>query len=319
MLRTLFSPRLVVLHLTVVAVLVSFGWLGNWQLGVFEDSGRPRAATDPAAVPAATLTKVGERIGADAASRRVTAEGVFDAERQLLVADRTPDADVPGGRLARGKGYWTLTALRLPDGTALPVVRGWAATAEGAAVAVPEGRVTVEGRLLPSEATGSVVRGGGALPAGQVLTVSTAELINLWRGMPLRDGFLVAATPEPTGVLRAVAAGPPTVPGGFTWRNLAYAAQWWIFALFAVFMWFHFVRDALRAARRPATPAGEDGEADDAEDAGGADSGAGGESADSREPAPELERPAETERSRRAGRAVTVAGERAEASRAQEA
>ncbi|MEU4404730.1 SURF1 family protein [Streptosporangium sp. NPDC023963] len=240
MLRILFSARVVVLHLLAVGALVVCGLLGRWQLGVFEESGRPQSLLDPAPVAVATLTAPGEHLTADKVSRRVTAEGTFDASKQLLVAERDG-------------GLWLLAPLDLGDGTSIPVVRGWVATAGDPAVTAPSGgRVTVTGRLQPSEATDSVQRRVRQLPPGQVLTVSSAELINVWRGTRLRDGFLVAATqsPAPQVAARPVSVPPPTERGGLTWRNLAYAAQWWIFGLFAVFMWWHFVRDALRGRTR---------------------------------------------------------------------
>ena len=44
---------------------------------------------------------------------------------------------------------------------------------------------------------------------------------------------------------------PPDLPSGFTLRNLAYALQWWIFALFALWMWWKMVRDAHRRSLAP--------------------------------------------------------------------
>ncbi|MCK2221004.1 SURF1 family protein [Actinomadura sp. ATCC 31491] len=248
MLRTLLSPRLIGLHLLTIGVLVAFILLGRWQLGVFEDSGRPRAAADPAPVPAATLAPLSAQLTGEVVGRRVTAEGEYDATRQLLVADRRPDVDAPGGNVSRDDGYWVLTPLRLDDGTLMPVVRGWTRTSDDPAVAdVPRGRVTVAGRLRPQQGTDSVQRRNEGLPAGQVQTVSTGELVNLWTGQKVRTGFVVAQ--PPSGALAQVKVAPPATEGTLTWRNLAYAANWWIFAGFAVFMWFHFVRDAVRTDR----------------------------------------------------------------------
>ncbi len=247
MLRTLFAPRLVALHLLVIGVLISFALLGRWQLGVFEASGKPRLGADPATVSVTALAQVGRRAGADVAGRRVSAEGTFDAADQLLVADRVADVSAPGGRAASGRGFWLLTPLRLADGTVIPVVRGWIPAVNDPATAVPTGTVIVTGRLWPAEQTDAVQR-VGHLPSGQVATVSTAELINTWADVRLRDGFVVATGQDPPSGVRPVAVPAPTVGSGFTWRNLAYAAQWWIFAIFAVFMWFHFVRDAVRSA-----------------------------------------------------------------------
>ncbi|WP_433252790.1 SURF1 family protein [Streptosporangium sp. CA-135522] len=235
MLRILFSPRVLALHLLAIGALVACGLLGRWQLGVFEDSGRPHATRDPAPVAVGDLTRPGRHMTSEAAGRRVTAEGTFDPSRQVLVAERDG-------------GLWLLASLDLGDGTSIPIVRGWVSRADDPAVAVPAGKVTVTGRLQPSEATDSVRRRARQLPQGQVLTVSSAELINVWRGAKLRDGFVVATTqsPPPAVAAKPVNAPPPTEAGGLTWRNLAYAAQWWIFGLFAVFMWWHFVRDILR-------------------------------------------------------------------------
>jgi cytochrome oxidase assembly protein ShyY1 len=235
MFRILFSPHVVVLHLLAIGALVACGLLGRWQLGVFEDSGKPHAVLDPAPVAVATLTAPGRQMTTVAVSRQVTAEGTFDASKQLLVAERD-------------KGLWLLTPLDLDDGTSIPVVRGWVATADDPATAVPVGKVKVTGRLQPSETLDSVQSRPRQLPPGQVMTVSSAELINRWQGVKLRNGYVVATgqSPAPAVAAKPVSMPPPTEPGGFTWRNLAYAAQWWIFGLFAVFMWWHFVRDALR-------------------------------------------------------------------------
>ncbi|GII82839.1 SURF1-like protein [Sphaerisporangium siamense] len=280
MLRTLFSPRLVGLHLVTIGVLISFTLLGRWQLGVFEESGKPHAATDPAPVALSTLVQEGKRVPVEALSRRVTAEGTFDASRQLLVAERAPTVETGGGA-QKDAGFWLLTPLQLADGSLMPVVRGWVATASDPAVAVPSGQVRFSGRVQPSEPSDFARRRTAPLPEGQIATVTTAQLINVWHGTRLQDGFVVATsqvTPVPPGGpgqttaappqtpesaqagsqgqvqdMRLVAVPGPTAAGGFTWRNLAYAAQWWIFAAFAVFMWFHFVRDAVRAARATET------------------------------------------------------------------
>ncbi|MFC6087037.1 SURF1 family protein [Sphaerisporangium aureirubrum] len=260
MLRTLLSPRLVGLHLVTIGVLIAFTLLGRWQLGVFEDSGRPRTTQDPAPVALTSLTGPGPGTPVAALGRRVTVTGTFDAADQLLVAERVPSVETGGGT-SPDAGFWLLTPMRLADGSVIPVVRGWVASATDPAVAVPPGELTVTGRLQPSEPTDFARRRGAPLPAGQVETVSSAVLVNVWHGARLRDGFVVATGAVPGApAVKPVAVPPPTVAGGFTWRNLAYAAQWWIFAAFAVFMWFHFVRDTLRG-RRDGT--GPDGPAED--------------------------------------------------------
>jgi cytochrome oxidase assembly protein ShyY1 len=238
MLKAVFSPSLVAIHLVTIAVLVSFILLGRWQLGVFEDSAKPHAAVDPAPVAVTTLSRAGAHITEDGVNRKVTATGVYDGERQLLV---------PG----RDDGFWLVAPLDLGDGTAVPVVRGWVAKPGEPAVAVPAGKVSLVGRLRPSEQVDGVRRDVRRLPQGQVLTVSTAELINVWHGTRLRDGFVIAMTqtPPPAAAPKPIKTEAPSQEGAFNWRNLAYALNWWLFGVFAVFMWFHFVRDTLRGRK----------------------------------------------------------------------
>ncbi|RBQ16985.1 SURF1 family protein [Spongiactinospora rosea] len=251
MLRTVFSSRLVGMHLVAIAALVAFGLLGRWQLGVFEDSGRPQTVSDPPAVALATLSKPGEHITRAATNRKVTAEGVFDPARSLLVAGREG-------------GFWLLDSLDLGDGTQVPVVRGRVARPGDPAAALPQGKVTVTGRLLPPEQVDSLRRDVRTLPAGQVLSVSTAELINVWPGARLRDGYVVATAQSPAPAVAAdpVPVTPPSTPGEFSWRNLAYAANWWIFGVFTIFLWFHYVRDAHRTRVREEREPEHDGDAD---------------------------------------------------------
>ncbi|MFI6811206.1 SURF1 family protein [Nonomuraea sp. NPDC050328] len=239
MLRTLLSPRLWGLHLVVIGAVAAFILLGRWQLGVFEESGRPHASADPAPVAVEELVKAGATFSEP--GRRVVASGAYDAGRQLLVPDRKPDVDAVGGRAARGAGFWVVTPLRLADGSLVPVVRSWVAQ-PAAAPPVPAGPVKVEGRTRPPEPTDSVQRTASSLPAGQVSTVTPAELINLWPGESVRNGFVVAAD-------SGIKIPSPQVGGSVTWRNLAYALNWWIFAVFAVFMWVHYVREAVRTSR----------------------------------------------------------------------
>lgn len=240
--RILLAPRMLGLHLALVVVLPSFIMLGFWQLGRFETTGapQPKARPEAAAVPLDRLVAPGERLTRDDVTRPATVKGTFDQAGQLLVANK------PHGER---DGFWVLTPLRTADGVALPVVRGWVASPQDPATAVPGGTVTVTGRLQPPESSQATAPAG--LPAGQISMVRTSELINRLPYRTLYDGYLVQSAQIP-----AAAKPPVTVtvdeepePRAFNWRNLAYALQWWIFAGFAVFMWFHIVRDQLRKAR----------------------------------------------------------------------
>ncbi len=75
-----------------------------------------------------------------------------------------------------------------------------------------------------------------------------ADLVNRV-DYPVANAYVTDTAPA--AGLRAV---PPADPGQATrrldWRNLAYAAQWWVFALFAVVIWFRAVRDERRETGR---------------------------------------------------------------------
>lgn len=246
MLKTALQPRWLPLHVLMVAAVVTCVLLGGWQLGsarqsdsaTSEHAGSVEAGSVDAA-PAELTAVISPRqtFPGDSSNRPVTARGRYDAQAQLLVA----------GRELEGRtGYWLLTPLLVGD-AAVPVVRGWVASAQDPAAArdaVPSGEVEVTGRLLASEPT-SAFRPAGAteLPAGQLVAVDTVELVNRWP-YPLYNAFVVLTAQEPGSDVAAVPP-PPDRPGGqLSLRNLAYGAQWWIFGGFTVFLWWRILRDA---------------------------------------------------------------------------
>ena len=183
---------------------------------------------------------------------------------------------MPGRSLDGRTGFWVLTPLVLPDGSAVPVVRGWTADpAGGASAGLPPGDVTVQGVLEPSEPPDGLRPGDVSdLPTDQVPLVSAPLLVQRWP-YPLLTGYVVqtASTPAPAAAegaqLRAVP--PPTARTSLAWQNLSYALQWWVFSLFGLFFWYRLVRDDARGElRRPdhADPAGAgpDGIGDDERD-----------------------------------------------------
>src|SRR4051795_5414372 len=114
--------------------------LGEWQLDRARQKGerdRIKAAQTQPPVPLTSLIAARAAFPESAADRRVTVQGSWDGSRQLLV---------PGRRLGDASGLWVLTPLRLPDGSGVPVVRGWVPDAGNAAAdpkALPAGRVDV--------------------------------------------------------------------------------------------------------------------------------------------------------------------------------
>jgi cytochrome oxidase assembly protein ShyY1 len=254
-LRTALKPRWLGLFAVLVAVLVSFTWLGLWQLDVARDRGRAAAVEKAPAQPVvdlATVVRPHEQFPADGSGRRVRATGSYAADGQLLVAPR---------RLDGRTGYWVVAPLVVDTGGTLAVVRGF--TTDPAAVPPPpEGTFTLLGSLAPGESPAERPAPSGDAPAAfpVVGSIDLAVLVNQWDG-DLYNAFVFAVEERGAGDAQLDAAPLERVPpprigeAGLSWRNAAYALQWWIFAVFAAYMWFRMVRDDADRDRREAEAA----------------------------------------------------------------
>ncbi len=245
MLRTALQPRWLGLLLVVVVTCAGFSWLGWWQLGVAADRAaakyRAEVATRPRA-PLATVLQPQQPFPAAADARSVVAEGKFDPRRQLFIQ----------GRLQRGQpGWWVIGALQTDIGW-LAVVRGWTANPDQVLPERMPERIRVLGALQPDEAPKPP---GPQFRADQIASVDAAELANRW-DTPLFNAYLIASDETRLGSggsnrLPGTQWVPPPGPQnpGLSWRNAAYAVQWWIFAGFTLVLWWKMVRQA--AAIRP--------------------------------------------------------------------
>jgi cytochrome oxidase assembly protein ShyY1 len=247
-LRTALKPRWLALLAVVLVAAAVMARLGEWQLDRARQKGereRLAAAAAHPAVPVQQLLPVGTAFPASAVGRRVTAHGRWDRAHQILV---------PGRRLGDAAGLWVLTPLRLADGSAVAVVRGWtpdAGTAASTAPALPAGDVDLAGVLRPSEPVDDLRPGALAdAPPGQVPLAAAALLVQVWP-YPLADGYIVQTSPTPAGGLRAV---PPEPPAGLAFQNLSYALQWWLFSAFGLFFWWRLVRDDHRGTLHASEP-----------------------------------------------------------------
>jgi surfeit locus 1 family protein len=236
------KPRWLGLLAIVLLVIATFGMLGLWQLNVARDKGRVEqirvAPTRPSADLAAVLSPHSAFPG-DGTGRRITVAGRYDGSGQVLVAPR---------RLRGVAGYWVVTPLVVrSSGARIAVVRGFV-TDPRQALAPSAAEITVSGTLAPGEspsADGPVA--AASMPKGQMATLDLSFLVNRWPGA-LYNAFVFAGAEQPDVTSAASPAvqrvpAPPLTGGGLSWRNAAYAFQWWIFALFAAYMWWKMVRD----------------------------------------------------------------------------
>lgn len=248
MTRFALQPRWLLWHLLLVAVLISFGWLGRWQLNAYEDKG-PKGSPDSRPVVAlARVTGPGDRLDAADLGRRVRISGTYDGGRTLLV----PGRPRPGADGAGADGLLVVSPLRTADGV-LPVVRGWVRSASDRAARTPTGPVTVTGLVQRSE-DGPPPGAPVDVPAGRLPYVATVTLLDAlpYRPAELYDGFLALRGERPSPAARPVPVPAQAPPSGGVgrWRNLGYALQWWVFAGAAGFFWWVVLRRAWQ--ERPA-------------------------------------------------------------------
>lgn len=202
-----------------VAVALAMGWLGLWQMQVFESQGQDSAAAR-AALPALRLSEV-KAAGLPAAfGRTVIADGGYLKGQDRLVISSDGTARV-------------LSAMRLKDGRVLAVVRGMLpgyGSTPAPKVRIPDpppGELLQQGVLLPSE-TAQEARDG------LLGSVNLPQLVQEWP-TPLIDGFLTIGPSD--AALQGLLPAEAKLPGGQgSARNAGYALQWWVFGGFALIM-----------------------------------------------------------------------------------
>ncbi len=241
--RFLFNPR----WLGLLAFVLVFGavcfQLGMWQFHRLQDRFdrndviSAHLAADPvdldvAAPPGTTIDESTEWT-------RVTLRGSYDPDRAASVKftqrDSAPGVDV-------------VVPLRLDDGTAILVDRGWMQTLNSNdrpdLPAPPDGEVTVQGWLRQdNNAGGDAVR----VFDGQVRAIDSTGFAE---SVPydLRDGYVNAQEESPAPATELAPEPEPELGQGV---HFFYALQWWFFGLLGLvgYVWFA-VQEARDRRRR---------------------------------------------------------------------
>lgn len=246
MIRTALQPKWLGGLLLAIVFAVICGLLGNWQLDEARSEGRAQEIERAAALPVAPLTEVVEPQSGfprDGSTRRITADGSYAGEHQVLIADR---------RLDGVSGYWVVTPLVVdPTGAWLPVLRGFVTDIADAPTA-PDGAVAIAGALAPGESPTSEA----GLPDGVYRSIDMGLLVNAW-DTEVYNAFVFLTDESVDGAaLSGAALGdlqrvpPPTgAASELNLKNAMYAVQWWVFALFGFFLWWRAVRQDHDASR----------------------------------------------------------------------
>ena len=266
MLKTALKPRWILLLILAMALAAVFVLLSQWQLNSSRETPPPAPSTTETVRPLTGVLAPLTPLYASGADQMVSLDGAFLPDTRMLVQNRLRD-DV--------EGFWVVQGFAVdgsggdgpeaaPGGDAvIPVVLGWVPEAEDAAsVAVQQGAAGVVGRLLPPEAPEVQQPVEGEVP-----TLSTAELSNLWDAS-IYAAFVVATEVTADGAAVPFAAGmEPVVVGPqpqdtpINWLNIFYAIEWVVFAGFAFFLWWRLVADDHRRILEDAEDAAEEARA----------------------------------------------------------
>lgn len=216
--RFLLTPRWLVASLLALAVTTIFLGLGRWQLSRRAEDLAARTELEARmAMPPLTLKEVGDP--AEAVNRVLEVSGTYDPSRQLALGLRSRNEI---------QGQEVLTPLRMADGSAVLVNRGWVTTGTPLPLP-PAGEVAVSGYIRQGEAPGGL---GPNNPGSGTLTVAyRMDLGRLGQQLPypLLPFYIALQTQDPS----PVASDPVPLPapaGGRRPPHLAYAIQWFAFA-----------------------------------------------------------------------------------------
>src|SRR5829696_2098830 len=230
--RVLLRPRWLVGTIIAVALVVLFVNLGFWQLRRLDEKRDRNAAIEQRS--AVAVQPVDEVVDADTAFddvgdlvyRRASARGRYDPDGQVEIRSRSLD-----GR----PGLWVVTPLRLDDGTALAVNRGFVPVSTDAP-APPSGEVEVTGLLFATQERQGI---GPRDPTGDVLPqLSRLDLERLQQqyGPDLYPVWLQLQRSDPPVEEDAVPLLLPE-PEQDEGPHLSYAVQWFLFATIGAVGW----------------------------------------------------------------------------------
>jgi cytochrome oxidase assembly protein ShyY1 len=237
-LGVLRTPRWILFGFIAIGLAVTMIFLGRWQWHRFDERSSYNARIDAhaaaAPVPVEGVLRIGRWPRTSDQFLRVTMTGTYDPRHQMLIRARTVNGNV---------GYEVVTPLRLGNGTAVLVDRGWLppgsaadTTTEPHVPAAPTGRVTVVGQVrMPETEAGPVRWRNGHV---EVRRINTARLAGTLP-YPAYDGYVTLTSQSPPAAKAFV--GIP-IDRQDAAMNLAYIVQWWLFSGMTIVGYFLLVR-----------------------------------------------------------------------------
>ena len=236
--RFALRPKWIIRHVAVAVLVVAMVLLGLWQLRRLDEKREYKALVEARQeVPVADVLDV---VPADASVdddavddilyRGVSATGSYEDDDTVVVENRT---------LNGASGGWVLTPLRLTDGSAVLVNRGFIGFDREGSIeppTAPSGSVTITGLVFPSQHRGRIGPTDPDEGKLEVLARVDLERLEAQVDYELLPAYvqLVESDPRETPVSAddpaLVPLGPPEPDEG---PHLSYAVQWLIFTVIA--------------------------------------------------------------------------------------
>jgi len=256
--RFALSPRWILSHLFVAALVAAMVWACGWQVSRLGDrkdrNATIQARTSEPVVGVETLTEPGAYGSAAGLEfRRVTAVGTYLADQEVLVRSRSRDG---------APGSWVLTPLELSDGLAVTVNRGWISNSgqlKGVPgrFAAPDGEIAVTGVVRLTETRGSF---GPTDPgAGTLSNLARADVARLDQQIDADLLPVYVQLDDQRPAVTEVDPAPVAVPALDEGPHLSYAVQWAIFTTVALVGYPLILRRRARELEREALDDDPDG------------------------------------------------------------
>jgi len=236
----LLERRWVYGHLLALFMAALFVFLGIWQFD--RNTHKHGIEVREKAAYAAAAPDVSTASGRDGS--RVEARGTFDGAHETVLRNQVKNDNV---------GIDVLTPLRLANGTAVLVDRGWVRAAGTSGITTdppPGGTAVVHGLehgtnpLSAQDTVNHLADGRIAVPRVDLAAIGRTlpyKLLPVWIEAQ-------AIAPQPHGNAPALPQPPPPDPV----NHMEYAIEWFAFALIPLIGWPVALRRLLRQ-RKPAT------------------------------------------------------------------
>lgn len=246
--QILLRPRWLLGHLLAATLVVVFVVLGIWQLQRLEERSAANAVVSERATgEPRSLVDLRQEFGAepeDLAYRPAIATGRYEPSNEILLRSRSRNGQA---------GFHVLTPLVQESGRALLVDRGWVPYAMDeppvAEALPPEGTVTVEGVVRAEQDPPEGWFAGLAPrdpPEGPLQTTYYVDVERLAGQVPfpLEPVYLELRAQSPANEGRLpLPPAPPEVERG---PHLAYALQWFSFAVIGLVGYTLLLRRTVR-------------------------------------------------------------------------